>query len=422
MTKKLVRAALVAGLALFVATTAYGADSKPKLSRSVNTILVEVSKSTTAKDWPTAIAKLKEAQAITDSTDYDKYIIETYLGVAYFNTGDMPATTAAFDAAASSPAIPADELEESVHKAMVMEYNASNYGKVIELSKLVLKPGQPFAERIATLAASAYYLTNDYADAMTLAQKIIDTATAAGHLPDRGAYQIVFSSQNRQKNVPGETKTLEIMSNYYGESDDWSRLDDVALGTLSSPNKANRELAALYIYRLRLITGTETTGDDYLLMAELSLGLNSPGDAERALREGSAKGLTNPGKAAPLKAKADARSKGDEAALPAAEAAAAKSASGNEDVSVAEGYFGYGHYADAERVARNATGKGGAKLLEAKLLLGAAQAMQNKPEAVQSLADVKGDSSLERAAQLWTIYATRKYGKAAAAPAAPAAQ
>jgi hypothetical protein len=56
------------------------------------------------------------------------------------------------------------------------------------------------------------------------------------------------------------------------------------------------------------------------------------------------------------------------------------------------------------------------------LLLGAAQAMQNKPEAVQSLADVKGDSSLERAAQLWTIYATRKYGKAAAAPAAPAAQ
>jgi len=419
MTNKLVRAALVAGLAMFVATTAYGADSKPKLSRSVQNIVVDASKAITAKDWTTAVAKLKEAQAVSDTTDYDKYVINTYLGVAYFNLDDKAATTAAFDAAAVSPAIPADELDEAVHKAVVMEYNATNYPKVIELGNIVLKPSLPFNERIATLVASAYYLNKDYANAMTLAQKVIDNATAAGHLPDRNVYQIVFSSQNRQKDIAGETKTLEIMSNNYGESDDWSRLDDVSLGMLNSPNKANRELAALFIYRLRLITHTETTGDDYLLMAELALGLNTPGDAERALSEGLANGAVNPGKAAALKAKADARSKGDEASLPAAEAAAAKSANGNEDVSVAEGYFGYGRYADAERVAQNAISKGGAKLLEAKMLLGAAQAMQNKPEAAQSLAQVNGDPSLERAAKLWTIYATRKYGKAA--PVAPAA-
>ena len=35
------------------------------------------------------------------------------------------------------------------------------------------------------------------------------------------------------------------MSNDYGNSDDWSRLDDVGVGSLNSPNKANRELAAL---------------------------------------------------------------------------------------------------------------------------------------------------------------------------------
>ncbi len=419
MTKKLVRAALVAGLALFVATTAYGADSKPKLSHSVQKILVDASKAIASKDWAGAVAKLKEAQAVADTTDYDKYVTNTYLGVAYFNLDDKAATTAAFDAAAASPAVPPDELEEAVHKAMIMEYNAANYPKVAELGNIYVKSGQPFSERIATLVASADYLNNNYAEAMTLAQKIIDTTTAAGHLPDRSVYQIVFGSQNRQKDIVGETKTLEIMSNDYGNSDDWSRLDDVTLGSLNSPSKPNRELAALFIYRLRLITDTETTGDDYLLMAELSLGLNSPGDAENALRTGLAKGAVNPGKAAALKAKADARSRGDEASLPAAEAAAAKSANGNEDVSVAEGYFGYGRYGDVERVAQNAIAKGGPKLLEAKFLLGAAQAMQNKPEAVQSLADVKGDPSLERAAKLWTIYATRKYGKtAAAAPAA----
>ena len=155
-----------------------------------------------------AVAKLKEAQAIADSSDYDKYLINTYLGVAYYNLNDIPATAAAFDAAALSPAIPADELEEAVHKAMVLEYNAANYPKVIELSKLVLKPGAPFAERIATLAASSYYLSGNYAEAVTLAQKIIDTDTAAGHLPDRSVYQIVFGAQNRQKDLPGEIKTL----------------------------------------------------------------------------------------------------------------------------------------------------------------------------------------------------------------------
>ena len=120
-------------------------------------------------------------------------------------------------------------------------------------------------------------------------------------------------------------------------------------------------------------------------------------------------------------AKANTRAKGDEAALAAADAAAAKLPNAKGDVSVAEGYYGYGRFADAARVAARAVAKGGPQLNEALLLLGAAQVAQgDDASAAATFAKVKGDASLERVAAIWTIYATRKYGKTAAPAAAPA--
>jgi hypothetical protein len=272
---------------------------------------------------------------------------------------------------------------------------------------------------IATAVAIAYYSTNDYANATIWAQKAIDLAKAAGKTPEHGAYEILLVSQNKSKNMPAVIQTLEIMANLYGDADDWGRLIDITLGTMATPNKNNREIAAFYIYRLRLLTGATTSGDDYLLMAELSIGLNSPGDAVQALQAGGSSGSMSSVKAAPLLAKANARIKGgDEAALPGAEAAAAKSAKADGDVSVAEGYYGYKRYADAARVAQRAIGKGGPKQAQATLLLGISQARLGDPAAVATLAQVNGDPALVRAAQLWTLYVTRKYGTAAATPAA----
>ena len=88
---------------------------------------------------------------------------------------------------------------------------------------------------------------------------------------------------------------------------------------------------------------------------------------------------------------------------------------------MAESYFGYGKFADAERIATRAVGKGGAKLNEALLLLGATQAVLNKnAEATATLARVTGEP-FDKVAMLWSVYANRKYGQAAPQPAAPAA-
>lgn len=425
MKNNFLRAVLAASFSLFVAGAltsipGYAADAPkpPSVSKSVAKPLQDAQKALNAKDWTTALAKLKEAQAVSDLSDYDKYLINFYMGVVYVNTNDRADAANSFVAATQSTTAPADQQAQALRLAIELQNEQKNYGKVIELAQIAVKNNQVDGT-IATAVAIAYYSTNDFDNATIWAQKAIDLGKATGKIPEHGAYEILLMSQNKAKNMPALTQTLETMANLYGQADDWGRLIDITLGTMTTPNKNNREIAALYIYRLRLVTGATTSGDDYLLMAELAISQNSPGDAVQALQAGSSSGAMSSVKAAPLLAKANARIKsGDEAALPGAEAAAAKSPKADGDISVAEGYYGYGRFADAARVAQRAIGKGGPKLAQATLLLGISQARLGDPAAAATLAQVNGDPALVRAAQLWTLYVTRKYGTAAATPAA----
>jgi tetratricopeptide (TPR) repeat protein len=427
MKKNLVRAVLVASLSLFfagavfTATPAVAANTqdaaKPKLSKAASKPLSEAQKAFTAKDWATMLAKVKEAQALSDLTDYDKYIVNYFMGLALYNGGDKASATTFFVAAAESKAAPPEERATALRIAIDLSNQAKDYATVKSLGQQAEEAGAVNGG-VAAVMAIAYYESGDYPNAKVYAQKSIDIDTAAGKAPDRSAYQVMLMAQNRQKDINGEIKTLEIMSTSYGVAEDWGHLIDISLGTL--PKSSTREAAALYLYRLRLTVGAETTADDYLMAADLALALRYPAEAQKMLQQGIDAGVLSQAAAAAAMNKAKVQIKADEGTLPAADAAAAKSPSANGDVSVAEDYFGYGRYADVVRVAQRAISKGGPKASEAQLLLGVTQARQgDSAAAAQSLALVRGDAAVERAAQLWTLYVTRKYGApAATAPAA----
>lgn len=432
MKTNFLRALAVAGLCLIATGTApkaFAADDAakqgPKISSAIAKPMQAAQKALTAQDWKGALDALKEAQANSDLTDYDKYVINYYSGIAYVRTNDDADAATAFTAAAESPAIsevPDDQRSQAIRIAIELQNQMSNWNKVIELGK-VADANKVSDPAIYGMLAIAYVNANDYATATVDAQKSVALYKAAGKTPEHSVYQVILLAQAKQHDIQGETKTLETLANLYGEPQDWGNLIDIALGTLQTPNKGNRELAALFLFRLRIATKAETSGDDYLLASEVAMGLNSPGDAQASLQAGLASGKLSQDKAAPALAKANARARGDEASLGAAEKAASKEKTNAGAVSVAEGYFGYGRYADAARVAQLAIAKGGPKTLEAQMLLGCAQAMEgDDATATQTLAQVKGDPALESAAHLWTLYATRAYGKTAAAPAAtPAA-
>ena len=423
MKTNFLRAALVASLSLFVAGTvcapvsvAAETSTAPKLSRDVSKPLSAAQKALEAKDWATAIAKCKEAQAISSLTDYDKFMINYMLGLGYFNSGDKASATTAFLDATQSTTAPKDQYANVVRIALKLEADATNYDKVIELGEKATKSG-PFDREVADILSIAYYNKNDCVNAQATVSKAIAAAQAEGKIAMRGTYQVQLMCQNKAKDVPAVTKTLEAMANLFSEPEDWGNLLQFSLGALAS-SKSNREIAVLDILRLGVVSKGNLAADDYTLMADLALGLHNPGDAQNALRVGLQKGVLTEAKVAAKLNKANTDAAGDEHALAAADAAAAKAGTNDRDVSVAEGYFSYGHYADVVRVAQRAITKPGGKRAEAQLLLGMSQACTgDNANAALNLAQVKGDAGLERAAFLWSLYATRKYG----APAAPAA-
>ena len=426
MMKNFLRAAMVASLSLFVAgmvsipaqaAAAAPADATaPKISKAISKPLSAAQKALEAKDWATAIAKGKEAQALPDATDYDKFMTNYLLGLAYINSGDKVNATTAFLAAAQSTTAPKDQYTNVLRIALKLSSDAQNYDKTIELGEAAMKAGTT-DDVVPEVVAIAYYNKNDCVNALATVPKAIAAAQAAGKIAERSNYQVQLMCQNKAKDVAAEIKTLEVMANLFGQPEDWGNLLQFSLGVL--PNgKTYREIAVLDVLRLGLVTKAELAADDYALMADLALGLHNPGDSQNALRVGLQRGVLTQAKIAAKLNKAIADAAGDEQTLATAAAAAAKAATGERDVSVAEGFYSYGRFADAVRVAQRAIGKPGGKKVEAPLLRGVSQAaMGDNANAAQSLALVRGDAQMERAAFLWSLYATRKYGQ----PAAPAA-
>lgn len=425
MKKSLLRAAAIAclpycamGLALAPAQAADKPEA-PKVSKAVSKFLQDCKKGLDAKDWKAAIPPCEQAAAVPEATDYDKYLTQRFLAVAYLNTGDRAKAGAAFISVVKNPATPAEDRDSLIAPAMSLASEANNNAQVIELGQIAIQNNVKNPDVWNALAA-AYYQSNDGPNAITYAQKGIDAANAQNKVPPYGLYQILAFSYDKAKDRQNEVKAFELMARDYGKADDWRYLLDFSLEILPAGNKAARQIAALDIYRLRLVVNAAWQGQNFLEAEDAAHTIRSWGDSRQFLQLGIQQGAINAAKVAPVMNQINSDAKKDEPILPTVEKTAK---SGKDLANVAEAYYGYARYADAARVAQKAIDAGGPTVAEAKLVLAMSQVRQgNETAAKQTLTGFQGDPSLVRAAALWNLYLDRRYGKAAAAPAAPAAQ
>lgn len=427
MNKSLMRAAMVAclpffAMALTVASTPAQAADKaetPKVSKSVSKPISECQKALIAKDYPTAIAKCEEAKAVADTTDYDKYLINRFLGVAYFGTDQRAKAEEAFVAVVKNPATPTEDRQNLIGPALSLASEANNMPLVLELADIALKDPITNPDIYGTIA-QAYYQTNDLQKAIQYAQKGIELADTQGKVPQYAMLQIFTFAYDKLKDRPNEIKGLTMMARDYGQPEDWKYLLDFSLEFLPKGNKNAAEIAALDLYRLRVVVGADWAASNYLEAADAAHGVRSWGDALEVLNMGIAKGVIDSKKVAPLLNQTKADAAKDRPILGTVE----KSAKDSKSLAnVAEAYYGYGQYDDAIRVGQKAVAAGGAGAAEAKLVVAMAQVRKgDETGAKATLATFSGDPALARAAELWGVYLNRRYGdKAPVAPAAPAA-
>lgn len=411
MRKSFVRtvfaASLMAGAAWITPGLAADAPAQ-KVSAAVGKPLSEAAKAMKANDFVTALAKTKEAEAASTHVPFDDYTIQQFYGNIYIGTKDYKGAEGAFEAMSSSSALPPADKAGVLTTVIQLAVNNADWPAVMQYAAQLQAIG-PLPDNVVEPVAVAYYNSGALDKALVLAKQGIATAQAAGKSPPQSLMDIVTRSQLKSNDTAGAQKTLEGLAQTYGEPNDWAQLIDLSFGTLKNLN----DLQALYLYRLRVTTNATTSVDDYAIMANITTKAGYPGETVAFLEHGMSQGTVKAGdKAGAQLSLARSKMGEDQKSLPAFAKAAEARKSGDFDVKLAEAYYGYARYADAEAAAQRAITKGGMKDAgEAQMVLGMALTGEGKSaDAAAAFAKAGGSANNTAIAHLWSLYAERKYG------------
>ena len=400
-------AALLLGVAL--SGHALAADDKgkekPTVSKAAQKPLKAAKDDIDAKKYQDAIGKLKEAQALPNKSPYEEFVINELLGFASLKTGDEATAAKAYEVVLNSQYLEDSERPRYVKSLATLNYELKDYDKALDYGNRAIKGG--FADDTTyTLMSQAYYLKGDYKAALKFTDPYVDSQIKKGETPKETTLRLVQSSCMKLEDQACQTRALERLVTYYPNQEYWQNL----LYSLMTA-KENSDRTLLDVYRLANEVDALKRPEDYTEMAQLAIEQGSPGEAQRVLEKGFSKNVfveqRDKERNTRLLESAKKQAAQDQAALPKLEAEAQTAKTGEKDVGLGIAYLGYQQYSKAVEALNKGLQKGGLKNeAEARLLLGIAQLKAGtKDDATKSFRAVKGDPTLERLANLWTLHA-----------------
>jgi hypothetical protein len=401
---------LVAALVLSAALTGHAlADDKgkekPNVSKAAAKPLKAAKDDLDAKKFQEALGKLKEVQALPNKTPYDEFVLDEMLGFASLKTGDDAGAAKAYEALLQSQYLEDSERPRYVKTVAQLNYQLKDYDKAIDYGQRAVKGG--FAdETIYTLVSQAYYLKGDYKGALKFTDNYTDTLIKKGDTPKETQLNLILSSCVKLDDQACTTHALEKMVTYYPKQEYWQNL----LYSMFT-NKDNSDRTLLDVYRLATEVDALKRPEDYTEMAQLAIEQGSPGEAQRVLEKGFAKNVfveqRDKDRNQRLLDSAKKQAAADQAQLAHLETEAEAAKTGDKDVALGIAYLGYQQYSKAVDALNRGLQKGSLKNeTQARLLLGIAQLKAgSKDDATKTFHAVKGDPTLERLANLWTLHA-----------------
>ncbi len=390
-------------------------EQKQTVSKAVAKPLKAAQDAMNAKDYPGALAKLKEVEGISGKTPYDEYLMNEMYGFTYVRTNDYPQAAKYLEMGLASGMLDASEAPNRVKALAQVNYQIKNYDKAIEFGNRAIKSGSA-DDDMYTLVAQAYYIKNDFKGTEKFVNDYVDEQVKAGKTPKEQTLQLLMSSCVKQDNQDCTTHALEDLVAYYPKTEYWQNL----LYSMFQ-QQGQTEKSLLHVYRLASEVDVLKRADDYTEYAQLAIEAGSPGEAVNILQKGMQKNVFTDARSLDknkrLLDSAQKQAASDKAGLDkiASDAAAAKT--GDKDVSVGLAYLGYKDYDKAVQALERGLGKPGVQNeAEARLLLGIAQfGAGKKDDAQKSFKAVKGDPKLEHLANLWSLHARQAPERTASA-------
>jgi TolA-binding protein len=383
----------------------HAADAKAQNSKVAGPVLKAAKTALDAKKYQEAIAKAKEAQGLSGKNAYDDHLANEMLYFAYARTQQYADAARVLEATLDSEYLPKSEQPKRLRSLLQLSYQLKNFDKVISLGERAVKEG--FADdEIYTWVGQAYYLKGDYKGAAKFVEGYVASQQKAGKKPKEQTLLLVQSACDKSGDSACRQRVLESLVANYPKSQYWSLLMDAMTRNQSDQS----EKVQLQVYRLAVAVDVPLKSKDYTEFAQLALEAGSPGEAQAILEKGFTKKVFTEKRDVErntrLLENAKKQAATDQSSLEKAARDAASGTSGDKDVSVGLAYLGYQQYDKAVEAINRGLGKPGLQnAAEARLLLGIAELNAGrKDEARKTFKQVKGDPTLERLANLWSLH------------------
>jgi tetratricopeptide (TPR) repeat protein len=298
------------------------------------------------------------------------------------------------------------EVPQYTNALTTVYYQTKNYDKAIEYGNKAIKGGFP-DDNTYIIVSQSYYTKGDYKNALKFTESTVDMEIKEGKMPKEAQLILILNSCLKLEDNPCQTHAMERLVTYFPKPEYWQNLVLVLL----QGRDANNDKTLLDVYRLAAEVDVMKRADDYTEMAQLAIEAGSPGEAVQVLEKGFAKNVFGDQREKDrnqrLLDSAKKQASIDQASLGKLASEAASSKTGDRDVALGVAYLGYQQYDKATDALKGGLMKGGVKNEpEARLLLGIAELKAgHKDEASQAFRQVKGDPTLERLANLWTLHA-----------------
>ena len=392
-------AAVVAALVLGAAHAQSGV--RPEVGKPLQAAQ-ELIKAGKYKD---ALAKVREADAVSGKTASETNTIERMRLAAASGAGDTDTAARSFEAISGTVAGP-DKLR-MIESIAGSYYRAKEYSKAMQWYQRYFKEGGTSSAN-RTLMIQTQYLSGDLAGASKELTAEIQAAERNGTVPAEDRINLLMNAAVKQKDIAGETFALERLVIYYPKKEYWVTL----LNRLQrKPNFSDR--LVLDTYRLSLTTGSMTAANDYSEMTQLALQAGSGAEAKQVVDKGFAAGALGVGAEADrhkrLRDLVAKRVDAAKATQAEDEKAALAAKEGNDLLTIGLNQVFEGQKAKGVQLMQQGIAKGGLKRPEdAKLHLAIAQLMAgDSAKAQATLKTVTGTDGTGDLARLWALYARR---------------
>ena len=389
---------------LLVVPTAYAQAADAKLGPKVGKLLQDALTASKQKKNNDALAKLKEADAISGKSKLEQLKIAEMYGYVYLQQRNYPAAAAAYERSLNSGQLTPAQTNDRIKQIAQLSF-PKDVKKTVEYTTRWLKATGSKDPDMYAMLGQAYQLGGNDKSAIRATEIAMQNAQAAGKRPDENWLRILLKSYGNLNDAAAVSRLTTSLVTLYPTKDNWQLLSSAL-----RKQAAGDDRVALNVYRLMSELDLMDRPDLFTESAIVSIQAGLPGEALKTMELGYTRKVLGADDARNQRIMNDARTrlKAQQQSLAKLEQTAAASTQGLYELQLGEVLMSYGQTDKAMAAAKRALQEGSLPDADdAWMLIGRGNiAKKNGTEARKAFGQVKG-KELASIARLWNIHASK---------------